>query len=426
MIIMAYIFSGSSLLMSLLFFVREGPPPQGFRPMFAKLAASTLPAFWAIEGMAGAVMGWIYDAYWAVGMGIFGAGMMISYIRRCTREHRGFKQAFGSGWADRIPPQQTGSMLKRRWSFYVKMKTSSDSSWQRDVPFWTIPGTERQLLCDLWRPSEANASGLAFIFFHGSAWAVGHKDMLTRPFFRHLVAQGHMVMDVGYRLIPEVDIFGMVGDVKRAVAWIKADASRHGVDPEKVVLGGGSAGGHLALLAGYTPHHPEMTPEEIQDHDLTVCGVVSYYGPSDMLAEYKRYMWKKFYSKWPPVAIGTLLEPDMRWRYAGRLDILLGGHPQDVPEVYQMASPINHVHPDCPPTLLIQGEQDLLVPPDTTRMFHAKLVAAGVPAVNVIFPWTDHAFDLPLPQFSPPAQSALYDVDRFLALLTNKGGMRNE
>jgi acetyl esterase/lipase len=48
-------------------------------------------------------------------------------------------------------------------------------------------------------------------------------------------------MDVAYRLCPEVDIYGMIGDVKRAIAWIKANASRYDVNPEKIVLGGGSA-----------------------------------------------------------------------------------------------------------------------------------------------------------------------------------------
>ena len=132
------------------------------------------------------------------------------------------------------------------------------------MPFWTIPGTDRELLCDLWRPADGGNSGLAFIYFHGSGWFLSDKDFGTRPFFRHLVAQGHTVMDVAYRLIPEVDIYGMVGDAKRAVAWMKANAEHYGVNPEKIVLGGGSAGGHIALLAGYTPEHPELTPDELE------------------------------------------------------------------------------------------------------------------------------------------------------------------
>ena len=85
-------------------------------------------------------------------------------------------------------------------------------------------------------------------------------------------------MDVAYRLCPEVDIYGMVGDVKRAIAWLKTNASLYGIDPEKIVIGGGSAGAHLALLAGYTPEHPELTPEDVKDTNLSVRGIISYYG----------------------------------------------------------------------------------------------------------------------------------------------------
>ena len=87
--------------------------------------------------------------------------------------------------------------------------------------------------------------------------------------------------------------------------------------------------------------------------------------------------------------------------------------------MYALASPVTHVDPACPPTLLIQAEKDLLVPADATCTLYKKLVEAGVPAINIILPWSDHIFDLLLPQLSPPAQSALYDVDRFLALLSN-------
>lgn len=223
-------------------------------------------------------------------------------------------------------------------------------------------------------------------------------------------------MDVAYRLIPEVDIFGMVGDVKRAIAWMKANSSRYGVDPEKIVLGGASAGGHLALLAGYAQGCPELIEKEIEGTDLSVCGVISYYGPTDLLAVYQ-HMDLKQMEGLPTIPIGEDLNPSKRLQNAGRLDILLGGWPQDKPDVYQLASPSTHVHPGCPPTLLIQGNQDFVTSVKATRTLHKKLVEKGVPAINLVLPWTDHAFDLLFPQLSPASQSALYDVDRFLALM---------
>jgi acetyl esterase/lipase len=352
-------------------------------------------------------------------MGILGAGIMIWYIWRCTRDHKDFDNAFGPGWSDQIPREGAKHMVQKRWTWFLKMKASPEPLWERDIPFWTIPGTDRQLLCDIWHPGNGDVSGLAFIYFHGGAWFFGDKDTGTRPFFHHLAAQGHTVMDVAYRLCPEVDIYGMVGDAKRAIAWMKANASRYGVNPEKIVLGGGSAGGHLALLAGYAPEHPELTPEDLKGADLSVGGVISYYGPKDFLTFYQ-YMNLQRLEGQPPVPIGKDLGYTKNWRYGGRLDILLGGRPQDAPEMYKLASPINHVHPGCPPTLLIQGNHDVVCSMDATRALYAKLIESGVPAINAVLPWTAHAFDVALPQVNPAAQSALYDVDRFLALLLNK------
>jgi acetyl esterase/lipase len=350
-------------------------------------------------------------------MGVIGAAAMTGYAWRCTRDHDGFENAFGANWSDRIPPEQAKVMVQKRWRWFPKKDASPEPIWERDVPFWTVPGTDRELLCDIWRPANGSVSGLAYVYMHGSGWAAFDKDLGTRPYFRHLVAQGHTVMDVGYRLIPEVDLYDMIGDVKHAIAWLKANAPRYGVDPDKIVLGGGSAGCHLALLAGYAPHHPELTPEDLAGVDLSACGILSFYGPTNLVDGHDR--WVK--PEMAPVPIGTEIEPKERFRLAGRMDILMGGHPQDIPDKYQLASPTTHVHPGSPPTLLIQGDQDLLVPVEDTRAHYAKLAKCGVPAINVVYPWTDHAFDLILPRVNPTAQSAWYDVDRFLALLAQKG-----
>ena len=121
---------------------------------------------------------------------------------------------------------------------------------------------------------------------HGGAWYMLDKDFFTRPFFRHLAAQGHVVMDVAYRLYPETDMLGMVGDAKRAIAWMKAQGPAYGVNPERVVVAGGSAGGYLALLAAYTPREGALTPDDVGETDLSVGAVISCYGPTDLRAYY--------------------------------------------------------------------------------------------------------------------------------------------
>ncbi|MFX0004721.1 MAG: alpha/beta hydrolase fold domain-containing protein [Candidatus Hermodarchaeota archaeon] len=420
LIILAYIFSSLSLLMSFLLFIRI-KAPWGFILLPFKSVAMGLSRFWAIMSTVGAIIGLVFQAFWAVLIGIIGTIIMTIYVWRCTRDNKGFENAFGANWSDLIRPEQANLMVQKRGTWFLKTKTSPKPSWERDVPFWTISGRDRQLLCDIWRPTDGKISGLAFIFFHGSGWGTLDKDRGTRPFFRHLVAQGHTVMDVAYRLIPEVDIYGMIGDVKRAIAWMKANADHYGVDPEKIVLGGASAGAHLALLAGYAPKHPELTPEDLKKADLSVCGIISYYGSTDLVAGYERYGWED--KNMPPEPIGAdqdHIKPVGSYYYAGRVDLLLGGLPEEVPDMYQLACPTTHVRPGCPPTLLMQGARDFIVPMVGTQDLYAKLVESGVPVINVVFPWTDHAFDLILPQFSPPAQSALYNVDRFLALMVNK------
>ena len=217
MIILAFMLSGLSLLMSVLLLIRS-KMPRGWFVLVPKLAAGALSPFWAIVGAVGAVIGWVARAPWAIPMGILGAGMMIWYVWRCTRDHKGFKDVFGAGWSDQISLEQARHMVQRRWTWFLRMEASPEPSFERDVAFCTIPGTERELLCDIWRPANGDVSGLAFIYYHGSGWWLLDKDFGTRPFFRHLVAQGHTVMDVSYRLCPEVDIYGMIGDVKRAVA----------------------------------------------------------------------------------------------------------------------------------------------------------------------------------------------------------------
>jgi acetyl esterase/lipase len=96
---------------------------------------------------------------------------------------------------------------------------------------------------------------------------------------------------------------------------------------------------------------------------------------------------------------------------------LLGGSPDEVPEIYELASPITHAGPHSPPTLLLQGEHDSFLPASVSHALHCRLAEAGVPSVYVQFPRTGHGFDMPLPRYAPAAQAALYDVERFLALM---------
>jgi acetyl esterase/lipase len=96
---------------------------------------------------------------------------------------------------------------------------------------------------------------------------------------------------------------------------------------------------------------------------------------------------------------------------------ILGGTPDEIPEVYDLCSPIEHINKACPPTLLIQGSDDVFGLTRQVRRFYQSLQEASVPVIYLEYPHTEHGFDLVLPQLSPVARAATREVERFLALL---------
>jgi acetyl esterase/lipase len=105
---------------------------------------------------------------------------------------------------------------------------------------------------------------------------------------------------------------------------------------------------------------------------------------------------------------------------------LLGGTPREIPDVYQLLSPINHVSPTSPPTMLIIGEHDFFHFNSGVHNLGIKLKTLGVPAVTMELPRTDHAFDIVLTRISPAAQSAIYHYERFLGILAGKKEERTD
>jgi acetyl esterase/lipase len=416
MIVLANILSFTCLILNASLFLRL-KAPYSFYTVALPMAAGALSPILLLLSLLGAGLGGLAASPAALIAGLLSAGISAFAILSVVFPQADIETAFGADWQTKLSQEQAARLLKRRWG--LGLPKTPAPIFEQNIPFWTIPGTERKLLCDLWQPPAGAArSGLAVIYLHGSGWYYFDKDTGTRPFFHQLTAQGHVVMDVAYRLCPEVDIYGMVADVKRSVAWMKANAHLYNVNPERIILAGGSAGGHLALLAAYTPDDARLNPADLAGQDLSVRGVISTYGPVDMRATYRHLAQERLIGL-PRVEIGQPGADTMQKNFsdAGRVDTLLGGHLQEVPEAYELASPLAHAGSACPPTLLIQGESDVIAPIAATRELHRKLAECGVPAVNIVYPLANHAFDLLLPNISPAARSALYDIERFLALL---------
>jgi acetyl esterase/lipase len=410
-----------------------------------KVVVCGLSSVLFLTGILIAIAGSLLNFMPAMFLGFLSALPYLIYMFRVSRPpeiSEGFANAFGSAWMDSLTPEVKLSMLPSRYVFLLP-KTRKPLC-RQNISYYKIPGTDRNLVCDIWEPFDDNTrSGLAFIYLHGSAWTCLDKDIGTRPFFRHLTSQGHLVMDVAYRLFPETNFMGMIHDVKHAIAWMKANASMYGVNPEKIVVGGGSAGAHLALLAAYTDSNKMFTPDDLVGSDTSVCGVVSLYGQSNLTATYyhtcqhltsqsalRQNRNKKPGSK--PSFIQKIMGADFhRLGFdkdvePGMLIPILGGDPYHVPNVYAQYSPDKYVHKNCPPTLLIHGEHDILAPLHAIRELYDGLERVGVQVVLHTIPQTDHAFDLVLPKISIPAHNAIYDVERFLAVLAVNDNKENQ
>jgi acetyl esterase/lipase len=410
----------SALLTVLPFLRPRGLAARAWMWVGKLLAGALAPILGIVSGLGG-VLGLMRRDWKLAGAGLAGAGLAARFIGTLPSSQSEFAAAFGP---DCPAPHS------RRWS--LLSRAPGGATWRRNVVYGRNPGTGAELLADLWGPPPGvPPSGLAAIYVHGGAWRVGDKDLGTRTFFRRLAAQGHSVLDVAYTLWPKADIPTMVGEIKQAVLWMKANAGPVGVDPERMVLMGGSAGGHLALLAAYTPDHPALPPLSGAG-DTSVRGVVAFYPPAEFLDWSEQFRAEVLGQEGVEpqglrdraaegcfARLFMLHSRDLEQGLAFRdmLPAIMGGRPDEMPETYRLLAPISHVGPHCPPTLLLHGSDDVFALTPGVRRLHQSLRNAGARSVLVEFPHTDHAFDLVLPAVSPVAQAASYDVERFLALL---------
>lgn len=411
-------------VLALLFFVFSGftaiRPKSGWGRLslfIPKLFSGSFIFVIAALGLLAACFGWLVTkdpVSLALGMGAF--LIAVRHIYRIVKR--------GLDLSHRLPVLESDenrkTMLPYPWT--ILWRERADCRWQQDIPIGVHLETGDEVLADLWLPAGAtDRSGTGIIYLHGSGWHYADKDFGTRHFFRHLAGQGHVIADVAYTLAPEADLFGMIADVKRAIGWMKDHAHELGIEPDRILLMGGSAGGHLALLAGYTPNHPRLDPPDVSC-DTSVRGIVSYYGPPDLVAQFDRF------SELPGLTGKTRFERAfmsfLEFRFGFEsvpvhrlLPEFLGGTPAQIPELYALGSPSDHIGGHCPPTLLLQGAHDFSGAAPEVRKLYTALRQAGQTAFLLELPDTEHGFDLYRPKWSPAAQAATYVVERFLASL---------
>jgi acetyl esterase/lipase len=227
------------------------------------------------------------------------------------------------------------------------------------------------------------------IVIHGGSWVCGNRlDFGTKRWLNDwLAGLGYAVASIDYRLSPPFKWPAQRDDLLAAIRFLRAHAADLGIDGDRLVLLGRSAGAQMATAAAYA----EVIPG--------VCGIVDIYGPTD------------FYRTWE-----VAMQPrSLDHRY--NLELFLGGGPEAAHTAYQSASGAMLVTPSAPPTLILHGELDINVFIEQAQMVDRNLAAAGVPHALVSLPWAGHAFDL-VNFNTPGAQIGRYAIARFLASVT--------
>jgi acetyl esterase/lipase len=274
-----------------------------------------------------------------------------------------------------------------------------------DVPYAHLSPAQK---LDIYLPDVGDSPFPVIVSIHGGAFMGCDKgDVQVLPMLEGL-KRGYAVVAVNYRLSWEAKFPALVHDAKAAVRWIRANAQRYGLDPERIAAWGGSAGGYQASMLGVSAGVPELEDLSLgnPDQPCDVQAVVSWYGPTDFLKMDEQL-----------AAFGFPPPPDQQHSDADSPEsLLLGRKITDIPERVRAANPETYVRPNAPPFLLQHGTHDVVVPVQQSIQLAAKLrQAIGEEQVRLeLLQDAGHAD----PMFEAPenVQKVLDFVDRYMTL----------
>ncbi len=323
---------------------------------------------------------------WSVAATLGAATAFLTPSVRAWRRARRIPPLFDAAF-----PRSGGDRLR-----YANGKKIVPFSWRRilHVPIPAI-GREtlqyaavdgRPLLLDFYHPTGQSGMAPLALVVHAGSWRSGGRRELA-GFNRYLASRGIGVAALDYALAPEHRFPRPVDDIARAVEFLATIAAEYRCRPDQIVLMGRSAGGHLALSAAYRP-----------DLARKVRGVVGLYAPTDL-----SWSWR---------------HPAPR-RYMDSNRVIrdfLGGSFEEIPDVFEAASPLLQVSEACPATLLVHGGKDELVSPRQSSRLGDVLTRHGVRHLHVELPWGNHAMEANIA--GPSGQITLYLVERFIHAVT--------
>jgi acetyl esterase/lipase len=220
----------------------------------------------------------------------------------------------------------------------------------KNIEYKYIDSLSLQL--DIYKLKDLVEPAPVLIFIHGGAWRSGKRsDYLT--YLVDYAKKGYITATISYRLVKQAPFPAAVQDVNCGVKWIKSHAAEYGIDPERIALIGGSAGGHLAMMTGYGAEYPLFNQDCAIEGENKVQAVIDLYGPVDLTT---------------PYAVSTYQVQDF----------LNTTYDKDS-DIFELASPKTFISSDDPPTLIFQGTIDALVPYSQSDSLASWLEKAGVP-----------------------------------------------
>jgi acetyl esterase/lipase len=271
----------------------------------------------------------------------------------------------------RVPRQRRSFLLP--WSM-------RDVEVERTKNIRYAEGAGRRHLLDVYRARVPHAPLSPVVLqIHGGGWTIGGKDSQGRPMMNQLVRAGWVCVAINYRLSPRGRWPDHLVDCKAALAWIREHITEYGGDPSRVVVTGGSAGGHLSAMVALTQNDPSYQPG-FADVDTSVSAAIPMYGAYDLVETFTGFRSK----------IGRKIGG-----WVGAL--VLGTTPDRDPGAYVDASPMSHVDGHevrDTPFLVVHGTVDNLVPVEQARRFTERLREVGADVTYVELAGAPHAFDV--------------------------------
>ncbi len=244
----------------------------------------------------------------------------------------------------------------------------------------------QHLQLDMARPAKGAGPFPAIVCIHGGGFRAGSRDGYL-GLIRQLAAKGYVAVTVSYRLAPKYQFPAAVHDVKAAVRFLRANAAKYGIDPNRIGATGGSAGGHLALYLGVTGGVASLEGDGGNPGvSSAVQAVVNVYGPSDFTRSY-----------------GKSVDA------AEVLPLFLGGNVEKERKKHLVASPLYWVNPSAPPIQCIHGTIDPYVAYEQSVWIVDRLLAAGCEAELVTISGGGHGFGGEMAKQADAALFAWFD-----------------